>query len=103
MIEQLISLELLHKTGSQFFFYRTSAGAEIDLLIIRGADKIGFEIKSAQSAHPRDRTTLAAERAAGIITRGYVVYMGNRRYPAAEGIEAIGAEEIIMKAAAGRI
>lgn len=103
VIEQLISMELLHKSGSQFFFYRTSAGAEIDLLIIRGADKIGFEIKSAQSAHPRDWTTLAAERASGIITRGYVVYMGKCRYPAAEGIEAIGAEEIIMKAAIGRI
>ncbi|MBU4290888.1 MAG: hypothetical protein L6455_11850 [Kiritimatiellae bacterium] len=73
------------------------------MLIIRGADKIGFEIKAAQSAHPRDWTTLAAERASGIITRGYVVYLGKCRCPAAEVIEAIGAEEIIMKAAAGRI
>lgn len=103
VIEQLISLELLCKTGSQFFFYRTSAGAEIDLLIMRGSDKIGFEIKAAESAHPRDWTTLAAGRASGIITRGYVVYMGNRRYPAAEGIEAIGVEEILAESAAKRI
>lgn len=36
MIEQIISLENLPRSGSGFYFFRTHAGAEIDLLIDRG-------------------------------------------------------------------
>jgi hypothetical protein len=31
--------------GAQVSFYRTAAGAELDLVVERGARKIGFEIK----------------------------------------------------------
>jgi len=36
MIEQIVALENLHISGSGFYFFRTHAGAEIDLLIDRG-------------------------------------------------------------------
>jgi len=49
MIEQIIAIEQLQWTGSQFFFFRTHAGAEIDLIVDRGGEKVGYEFKSAIS------------------------------------------------------
>eukprot|EP01035_Chromulina_nebulosa_P037508 gene37508-50627_t len=39
--------EIIRKTGSEakFYFWRTQAGAELDLLVIKDGKRIGFEIK----------------------------------------------------------
>ena len=39
----------LQKSHSQFFFYRTSSGVEIDLLIQRGVNLSAYEIKFAKT------------------------------------------------------
>ncbi len=74
-------------------FYRTSAGAEIDLLLdIPNLGLWAIEIKYGWSPKLRRgfhhaRETLRPERC-------YVVYSGNDRYPMAEGVEAIGLAEL---------
>lgn len=40
MIHQILALEELRRPGSGFYFFRTHAGAEIDLLIDRGSERI---------------------------------------------------------------
>jgi predicted AAA+ superfamily ATPase len=35
--------------GCEFYFYRTSAGAELDLLLVKGNRKIGFEFKASMA------------------------------------------------------
>lgn len=54
MIEQIVSLENLDRSGSGFYFFRTHAGAEIDLLIDRGQTRIGFEFKAGVPTTPAD-------------------------------------------------
>jgi hypothetical protein len=46
VIEDVIRREKLASPQSQFFFWRTAAGAEIDLVIERGPQRFGFEIKA---------------------------------------------------------
>jgi len=95
MVEQLIAGEQLAHAGSQFFFYRTHAGSEIDLLIDRGRERIGFEFKCALSADRKDWMNLRNAISEGIIRHGYVVYLGERTYSAAEDIEVVSARKLI--------
>jgi predicted AAA+ superfamily ATPase len=49
--------------GSRYYFWRTGAGAEVDLVIERGEAVVGIEIKSAVSIGSRDLSGLRALRA----------------------------------------
>jgi predicted AAA+ superfamily ATPase len=89
MIEQIISLEMLQKTGSLFYFYRTHAGAEIDLIIDRGSERIGYEFKCSVSIGKKDYANLQAGIDDGIIHKGFIVYMGERSFPVADQISVV--------------
>ena len=92
----IIAIEQLQQTGSQFFFFRTHAGAEIDLIVDRGGKKIGYEFKSAISINKRDWLNLKNGIADGIINKGFVVYLGERGYPVADKIHVVGASELLL-------
>ncbi len=70
-------------------FYRTAAGAEMDLVLdIPKHGRWAIEIKRGLTARPgkgfhNAREDLQPERS-------FVVYSGDERYPLAEGVEAIG-------------
>jgi predicted AAA+ superfamily ATPase len=73
-------------------FYRTSAGAEIDLLLeIPGHGLWAIEIKRGLLPKPEKGYYLACEELKP--ARRFVVYSGAERYPLREGVEAIGLEE----------
>lgn len=95
--EQIIALEKLRHVGSQFWFYRTHAGAEIDLVVERGGQRIGYEFKCASSVGRSDASGLKAGLTDGIIGEGAVVYSGPRRYPLDDRIEAIPAESLLLE------
>jgi predicted AAA+ superfamily ATPase len=96
MIEQLISLEMLQNDGSLFYFYRTHAGAEIDLIIDRGSERIGFEFKCSVSVGKRDWANLQAGIDQGVVHKGLIVYMGERNFPVAEKISAVHGEKLLL-------
>jgi predicted AAA+ superfamily ATPase len=74
-------------------FYRTSAGAEIDLLLqLPAGDLWAIEIKRGR-APKLDRGFRNALQDLHP-TRAYIVYSGEDRYPVAEGVEAIGAADL---------
>jgi predicted AAA+ superfamily ATPase len=52
VIEDLIRRERLAHPEAQFFYWRTAAGAEIDLVIERGQDRFAIEVKSARADKP---------------------------------------------------
>jgi uncharacterized protein len=52
VIEDLIRREKNAHPHSQFFFWRTNVGAEVDLIIDRGSTRIAVEIKSGNGARP---------------------------------------------------
>lgn len=74
-------------------FYRTAAGAEIDLMLeLPGGRRWAVEIKSGLS--PRLEKGFHFARQDLKPGKSFVVYAGDDRYPLDEGVEAIGLREL---------
>jgi predicted AAA+ superfamily ATPase len=52
VIEEIIRREKLARPHTQFYFWRTSSGAEVDLVLDRGSTRIAIEIKSGHGGRP---------------------------------------------------
>ncbi len=76
------------------FFYRTSAGAEIDL-VIEHADRSlwAIEIKRGLSAKVKKGFYISCEDLKP--SRSFVIYAGDDRYPMSENLEAISLYEFM--------
>jgi predicted AAA+ superfamily ATPase len=74
-------------TGAQMGFYRTAAGAEIDLVVEQGARKLGIEIKFSAAPKPSRGFWLALQDLG--ITRAAVIAPVQRGYPLAQGVEVL--------------
>ena len=75
------------------WYYRTAAGAEIDLVLEMPGGKLwAIEIKRGLS--PRLDKGFHHARQDLEPERSFVVYSGNDRYPKSEGVEAIGLVEL---------
>ena len=73
-------------------FYRTSAGAEIDLILEHGRGLWAIEIKRGLAPKLSKGFHIACEDLQA--ERGFVVYSGEERYPIAQNIEVIGVREM---------
>ncbi len=60
VIEEIIRRERLVRPHTQFFFWRTAAGAEVDLVLDRGNERIGIEIKAGGTENIHDASRLNA-------------------------------------------
>lgn len=79
--------------GTRASFYRTAAGAEIDLVLeLPGGKRWTVEIKSGLS--PRLEKGFHFARQDLKPEKSFVVYSGDDRYPLDEGVEAIGLREL---------
>lgn len=72
---------------AQMGFYRTAAGAELDLVIEHRSRKVGVEIKFSAAPKPAKGFWQAIEDLA--VDRAYVVAPVERRYPLSERVEVI--------------
>ena len=81
--------------GTQACFYRTAAGAEIDLVLQpEGTGPIAIEIKRSLSPKvPRGFRIACADVGAA---EAFVVYPGSERYPLGGSVEAIGLTELLQ-------
>ncbi len=95
VIEQLISAFQLHAPGSQAFFWRTSGGAEVDLLVAKGDRLIPFEIKLHSAPKRSDARGLISCMEDLRLSRGYVLYPGGEDYSLGDGIRALSTEKIL--------
>lgn len=78
---------------SSAFFYRTAAGAEIDLLVEHSdGSRWAIEIKRALSAHVGRGFYQALADLKPV--RAFVVHAGDDRYPFSETVEAISVREM---------
>jgi len=74
--------------GSTSWFYRTSAGAEIDLVIEHGSkEKIAVEIKRSSSPVLSKGFYLGCEDIKA--TQKFIVYPGSDRFPAAKDVTVL--------------
>lgn len=79
--------------GTRFNFYRTVAGAEIDLLLELPDGRLwGLEIKRGLA--PKLEKGFHHARTDLNLSRSFVVYSGQDRYPLAEDVEAISVREM---------
>jgi predicted AAA+ superfamily ATPase len=75
------------------YFYRTHAGAEIDLLLEKGGQPdIAIEIKRSSAPSPAKGFALACDDLG--ITQRYVVYPGSEKFALRHGAQAIGLAEL---------
>ena len=89
VVENILSVS---RARAQAGFYRTSAGAEIDLVL----EMPGGELWTVGIRYGRNpRLGRGFYHACKDLNpeRCFVVYSGNERYPKAEGVEAIGLED----------
>jgi predicted AAA+ superfamily ATPase len=94
VIENLLAAVPSRTTAS---FYRTAAGAEVDLVLeFPGRGEIwAIEIKRGLAARPTKGFHNAREDIQP--ARSFVVYAAEERYPVTEGVEAIGVTELVQE------
>jgi len=73
-------------------YWATHSGAELDLLVVRGRRRLGFEVKRTVAPHvtPSMRAALSDLR----LERLDVVHAGDETYPLAERIRAVSAHRL---------
>jgi predicted AAA+ superfamily ATPase len=94
VIEQILA-RLSH---SNVYYWRTQAGAELDLLIFAGTRRIGVEVKRSD-APVMTPSIASAMRDLGL-HRVFVVYPGTARYSPAARVEVLPLAECIAELAA---
>lgn len=97
MIEQIASLETIQHPGSRLYYFRTHAGAEIDLIVERGGQRIGFEFKCAYSTTGRDWAHLKMGLAEGVIHKGILVYLGDKTFSVSDTISVVPAGSFLLE------
>ncbi len=94
--EGFVIAQLVRHLGAEpdeCYFWATHGGAELDLLIVRGSSRIGYEIKrtSAPSVSPSMRSALADLRLSSLD----VIHAGDRTFDLAEGIRAVSIRDLL--------
>jgi predicted AAA+ superfamily ATPase len=91
VLEQII--RRLRARSEECFFWRTHAGAELDLLIVSGRHRFGFEIKrtSAPQFTPSMRAALSDLK----LARLDVVHAGERTFPLNDRTRAVALSDLL--------
>lgn len=90
-IQQVV--QALRAEPEECFFWGMHAGAELDLLVVRGQRRLGFEIKHSSSP----RTTKAMHSAVQTLglERLDVIYVGNEVFPLADRMRGVGIDNVV--------
>jgi predicted AAA+ superfamily ATPase len=95
IIEQIVRREKLAHPGSQFYFWRTATGQEVDLIVERGSERIGIEIKVGSHVAGSDFKNLRIAMDDLHLTRAWLVNQTDRRYSPLPGIQVIPAQQLL--------
>lgn len=95
VIEQIVRRERLVHPESEFFFWRTASGDEVDLLIDRRREIIAVEIKRSRRVGTEDLRGLRACMRDLRLRRGFVLCGAERAYEASPGIEVLPVETLL--------
>ncbi|MGQ0650107.1 MAG: ATP-binding protein [Gemmatimonadaceae bacterium] len=89
-----VVLDRLGARRGEAYFWGTHAGAELDLLVVRGSKRLGFEFKrtSTPTITPSMRTAIADLE----LDRLDVVHAGREAFPLAEKIRAIPLARVLI-------
>jgi len=88
--EGFVLREVVRQIGArpeECYFWGTHAGAELDLLVVRGGRRLGFEIKRTTS--PAATRSMHAAREALALERLEVIHAGEHTFALRDGIRAV--------------
>lgn len=91
VIDQVI--QALEAAPHECYYWRTHAGAELDLLFTRGTRRIGFEVKrtTAPALTPSMKTAMTDLR----LKQLYVVHAGDATFPLSRQIQAVALDDLL--------
>lgn len=75
------------------FFWSTHAGAELDLLVVRGRQRIGVELKHTSTPAPTPSMHIAIRDLR--LDRLYVIHAGKESFPIGERMIAVAAKRLL--------
>ena len=78
---------VMRARADQCYFWATHSGAELDLLIVRGKKRYGFEIK--RTDEPRTTRSMRVALEDLRLDRLYVVHAGTQSFPLDDRIDAV--------------
>jgi len=85
--------ERLGASRDECYFWATQAGAELDLLVVRGRKRMGFEFK--RTTAPQVTRSMHIAKNDLRLTSLDVVHAGEDTFPLAEGIRALSLRRIL--------
>lgn len=94
--EGFIIEQLIHHLGArpdECFFWATHSGAEIDLLVVRGRQRLGFEVK--RTTAPALTASLRAAWESLNLSSIAVIHAGRSSFPLAKGVRAVSIEKLL--------
>ncbi len=65
--------------GGDFYYWRTTAGSEVDFIWARGKQTIGIEVKSSENYKSDFSKVLKQLVSGNVIQKAWVVYLGTKR------------------------
>lgn len=83
---------LLGATAERCFHWSTHSGAELDLLVLAGSKRYGFEVKRTEA--PRLTASMRSAYETLHLDRLEVVHAGTERFALATGIGALPASQL---------
>jgi len=92
VIEQIT--HILGADRSECYFWATHAGAEIDLLVVRGRTRLAFEIK--RTVAPRVTSSMRFAISDLQLTRIDVIHAGEGTFPLDDKIRAVAFERLLQ-------
>lgn len=98
VIEELIGLANDTLVRPEFFFWRTQAGAEVDLLVVSGTRVFPFEIKLGASVDGRSLAGLRECMSDLSLSKGWVITTSEERRQAGRGIEVLPWTDVVRGA-----
>jgi hypothetical protein len=95
VLEDILRREALAHPGAQAFFWRTAAGAEVDLVLERGSARAAVEVKTAVGGSGRQIRRMREALADLDAARGWIVDQGSGIERLDAAIARGGFEELI--------
>lgn len=95
--EGVVVEECIRQIGENMtpYFWRTSNGAELDLLLVRGDQRVGIEVKRADA--PRITASMRAALTELRLDRLTVYYPGRSRYALSDQIDVVPVTELALR------
>jgi len=94
--EGFVMNEVIRRMNAQqenTYFWATHSGAELDLLVMRGRSRIGFEIKRTSS--PKLTPSMKSAVADLKLNKLYVVHSGEKAFSLDKKVQALPFEEVL--------